>query len=66
MLGVALSLSGNGSWLAVGGDEDDSGTGATWIFSKDSSASSYKQSGLKLVANGSIGAARQGKPISAT
>lgn len=55
LLGTAVSLSGDGSRLAVGGIADDGFTGATWIFIYNSSSASYHQSGSKILMNGTLG-----------
>lgn len=45
--GASVALSASGAVLAVGGFEDDSGKGATWIFINDGAV--WHQSGGKLV-----------------
>lgn len=58
--GLALSLDGN--TLAVGGYDDNSGVGATWIFTR--SGSTWTQQGSKLVGTGATGLGRQGYSVS--
>ncbi len=45
--GRGVSISSDGSTLAVGGPLDSSGTGATWVFTRN--ASHWSQQGNKLV-----------------
>jgi hypothetical protein len=56
--GQACALSADGNTLAVGGYLDDSGQGATWIFTR--SGTTWSQQGDKLVGTDHTGAARQG------
>jgi hypothetical protein len=51
--GHVVSLTSDGSTLAVGGPSDDGQTGATWIFVRDSGGS-WSQLGSKLVGTGYI------------
>ena len=60
--GIAVSLSFDGNTLAVGGSQDNSGIGATWIFTRNGGI--WTQQGSKLIANDSIGAAAQGQSVS--
>ena len=50
--GWSVSLSGDGSILAVGGPVDNTGVGATWLFRYDSASGNYTQLGTKLVGTG--------------
>lgn len=60
VLGSSVSLSEDGSILAVGGPRDDAFIGATWIFKYD--GSTYKQLGNKLIGLPTIGSnVQQGK-----
>lgn len=61
--GWSVSLSSDGSTLAVGSPFDSEETGATWIFILNESLGSYSQLGEKIVGNGSVSPARQGKWI---
>ena len=54
--GVALSADGN--TLVVGGNGDNSGVGAAWVFTR--SGGVWSQQGNKLVGTGAVGAAAQG------
>ena len=62
--GTSVSLSSDGLVLAYGGIGDNSFVGATWIFSRDSTADFFVQQGNKLIANDSSGASRQGFSVS--
>jgi hypothetical protein len=53
-----VALSADGNTLAVGGPDDNSLTGATWIFVR--SGGVWFQQGLKLVGNDFIGQSTQG------
>lgn len=59
--GIAVALSSNGDTLAVGGFNDDTGVGATWIFTR--TGTSWSQQGTKLVGTGASGAANQGYSV---
>lgn len=59
--GASVSLSANGNTLAVGGNEDNSNTGATWIYIRK--GTTWSQQGNKLVGTGNTGAASQGKSV---
>jgi hypothetical protein len=48
--GSAVSLSNDGSYLAVGGINDNAGSGAVWIFYKNGAV--YDQVGNKLIGSG--------------
>lgn len=52
--GGSLSFSLDGNTLAIGGGQDNSYTGATWIF-KRGSGGTWSQQGSKLVGTGCIG-----------
>lgn len=60
--GQSVSISANGTTVMVGGFQDDSGTGATWVFTRSGAA--WTQQGPKLVASGAVGPARQGQSVS--
>lgn len=57
--GSSVSVSSNGSILAVGGSADNGGVGATWIFVYN--GTTYNQLGSKLLATDSSGTSQQGK-----
>ena len=59
-LGWSVSLSSNGSILAVGGVLDNNEVGATWVFRYDG-LGGYIQLGDKLVGTGYNGTSVQGK-----
>lgn len=63
--GWSVSLSSDGTFLAVGGPGDNNGLGATWIFVYDGS-STYQQLGEKLVGNDPSGSSWQGKKAHAS
>jgi hypothetical protein len=60
--GRAVSLSSDGNTLAVAGEGDNSGIGATWIFTRTSGV--WSQQGTKLIGTGAVGNANQGKSVS--
>ena len=51
--GASVSLSADGNTLAVGGYNDNSNKGATWIFTR--SGTTWSQQGSKLFGTGSVG-----------
>lgn len=56
--GASVSLSTDGNTALVGGDEDNSGVGAAWVFTRSDGV--WTQQGSKLVGSGAVGAASQG------
>jgi hypothetical protein len=60
--GYSVSLSANGNTLSVGGRNDDSNAGATWIFTRVSDA--WSQRGSKLVGSGANVPSQQGCSVS--
>jgi hypothetical protein len=60
--GSSVSISGDGSTLAVGGFGDNGGVGATWIFKQNNGM--WAQQGSKLVGSNNIGYSRQGTSVS--
>jgi hypothetical protein len=52
-LGLSVSLSSDGSILAMGGNGDNDYIGATWLFGSD--GGTYQQRGNKLVAASALG-----------
>jgi hypothetical protein len=60
--GQSVSLSSDGNTLAIGGWFDDTGVGATWIFTR--SLGVWTQQGSKLIGTGAIGTAYQGRSVS--
>jgi lipocalin len=60
--GYSVALSSDGYTAIVGGNMDNSGTGAAWIFIRLNGV--WLQQGSKLVGTGSIGSASQGTSVS--
>ena len=60
--GFSVSLSSDGNTAIVGGDDDDSGAGAVWIWTR--SAGVWTQQSTKLVGSGAVGVAQQGWSVS--
>ena len=60
--GTSVSLSADGNTAIVGAYNDNSGVGATWVFTRI--GTTWTQQGPKLVGTGSIGAADQGRSVS--
>jgi FG-GAP repeat len=56
--GWSVALSGDGNTAIVGGHEDNSATGAAWVYTR--SGSVWTQQGGKLIGTGAVGNARQG------
>jgi hypothetical protein len=52
--GYVVALSADGTTLAVGGDGDNTYTGATWVFTRNGTG--WTQQGPKLVGTGAVGA----------
>ncbi|HUK14038.1 MAG TPA: hypothetical protein VLW17_12115, partial [Thermoanaerobaculaceae bacterium] len=59
--GSSVAISADGNTVLVGGVEDNSAIGATWVFVR--SGGLWSQQGPKLVGTGSVGAAHQGGPL---
>jgi hypothetical protein len=59
--GAAVAVSGDGNIAIVGGWQDDSQAGATWVFTR--SGAVWSQQGDRLVATGAVGAAGQGSAV---
>jgi hypothetical protein len=60
--GYSVSLSADGNTLAIGGRNDNSFVGATWIFTR--SGTTWTQQGSKLVGTGNVGGSLQGTSVS--
>jgi hypothetical protein len=58
LLGMRVALSGDGNTAIIGGSEDNSATGAAWVYTR--SGGVWTQQGSKLVGTGAIGNAQQG------
>jgi len=56
--GRSVALSADGNTAVVGGDADNSGAGATWVFTR--SGGTWTQQGSKLVGTGASAPAGQG------
>ncbi len=61
--GFRVALSSDATTLAIGGNLDNSGIGAIWIFVRDNNGV-YVQQGNKIVGSGNIGNSQQGSSIS--
>jgi hypothetical protein len=59
--GQSVALSGDGDAAIVGGDRDNYGAGAAWVFTR--SGAVWKQQGSKLVGTGAAGTAGQGSGV---
>jgi hypothetical protein len=57
--GLYLALSADGNTAVVGGPNDFSGIGATWVFTR--TGTTWAQQGPKLVGTGVVGKAYQGR-----
>ncbi len=60
--GASVALSAEGNTALIGGPEDNSNAGATWVFTR--SGTTWSQQGSKLVGTGAVGAAAQGSEVS--
>ncbi len=60
--GSSVAISADGNIVIIGGGQDNSQTGAVWVFTR--SAGVWTQQGAKLVGTGAIGGALQGHSIS--
>ncbi len=61
LFGYALCLNSDGNTLAVGGQNDNSNKGATWIFTRTGGI--WSQQGSKLVRTKALGNAKQGSSV---
>ena len=57
--GISVALSADGNALVEGGEADNGGAGAVWVFTRDSSGT-WSQQGQKLVGSGGTTIANQG------
>ena len=57
----AVAISADGNTAIVGGPNDNSSTGAAWVFTRTGGV--WSQQASKLVGNGAVGAARQGTSV---
>jgi len=60
--GHSVSLSSDGNRAIVGGDGDDSGKGAAWVYQRNGNV--WTQLGSKLIGAGAVGPAREGEAVS--
>lgn len=60
--GTSVSLSSDGNTAIVGGPNDNSATGAAWVYTW--SGGVWTQQGSKFVGTGPVGSARQGTSVS--
>lgn len=60
--GTGVSVSADGNTALVGGSQDNTNQGATWIFRRN--GTNWAQQGTKLVGTGNTGAASQGWDVS--
>ena len=59
--GFSVGLSSDGNTALVGGPQDDSNTGATWVFTRTNGA--WSQMGSKLVGTGAVGSPGTGNAV---
>ena len=59
--GSSLAISANGNTAIVGGEDDNSYAGATWVYTR--SGGVWSQQGSKLVGTGAVGGASQGASV---
>jgi hypothetical protein len=59
--GISVALSADGNTAMVGGYQDNSNAGASWIFTR--SGGVWSQQGAKLVGTGGVGIAYQGVSV---
>jgi len=59
--GWSVALSVDGNTLAIGGQNDNSGIGASWVFTR--SGSTWTQQGTKLIGTGYSGNSTQGQSV---
>ena len=59
--GISVALSADGNTAVVGGNSDNGGAGAAWVYTR--SGGVWSQQGSKLVGTGAAGAALQGRSV---
>jgi hypothetical protein len=59
--GFSVALSADGNTAVVGGQNDNGGLGAVWVYTR--SGGVWTQQGSKLVGTGAVGSARQGNSV---
>ncbi|HEX3909180.1 MAG TPA: hypothetical protein VHW67_00590 [Solirubrobacteraceae bacterium] len=62
--GESVALSADGDTVLIGGPEDDTATGAAWVFTR--SGSTWSQQGSKLAGTGETGAGEFGSSVALT
>jgi hypothetical protein len=60
--GFSVALSADGNTALVGGDQDNGGVGAVWVYTR--SGTTWSQQGIPLRASNAMGAAGQGSAVS--
>ena len=59
--GFSIALSADGNTALIGGNNDNNGVGATWVFSR--TGNTWSQQGVKLVGTFLFGKPNQGKSV---
>jgi hypothetical protein len=57
--GQSVACSSDGTTIAIGGQNDNNGIGATWVFVKNLTSGNYVQQGSKLVGSGAVSSTPQ-------
>jgi hypothetical protein len=60
--GFSVAISADGNTAVIGGNKDNNGTGAIWVFTRSSGL--WNQQGAKLVATDTVGTSLQGNSVS--
>jgi hypothetical protein len=61
--GVSVALSADGNTAIVGGYEDNSRTGAAWVYTRSRRGGVWTQQGSKLVGTGAVLSTAQGRSV---
>ena len=59
--GKSVAISADGNTAIIGGDNDNNGAGAAWVYTR--SGGVWSQQGPKLVGTGAVGSAKQGSSL---
>ena len=59
--GQSVAISADGNTAIIGGNTDNSNTGAAWVYTR--SGGVWTQQGNKLIGTGAVGAGRQGSSV---
>ena len=59
--GSSVAILGDGGTVVVGGENDDGGVGAVWVWTRTGGV--WTQQGPKLVGTGAVGLSRQGSSV---